>query len=70
MKKAKQTSRLVKTWCETCGYTMRVSKKWLLKQYPECPTCNLIMEVDFEALGINLENHNQLELLKTKKGDE
>lgn len=34
----KQGTRMLKTECETCGYTARVSKKWLVEVgAPHCP---------------------------------
>jgi hypothetical protein len=33
----KQTTRLVKCWCDACGYTVRTSLKWILIASPVCP---------------------------------
>lgn len=33
----KQTTRLVKAHCAGCGYTVRVTAKWLVIAVPECP---------------------------------
>lgn len=33
----KQTTRMLKCECETCGYTARVSKKWIDLGAPWCP---------------------------------
>lgn len=33
----KQGTRLLKAWCEECGYTVRVTKKWLEVGAPHCP---------------------------------
>ena len=35
----KQTTRLLKVKCESCGYTARVTRKWLDQCSPICP-CN------------------------------
>jgi len=32
-----QSTRMLATECETCGYLLRTSKKWLLKAMPICP---------------------------------
>lgn len=35
----KQTTRMLKCWCEKCGYTTRVSGKWLVEAgAPYCGT--------------------------------
>lgn len=34
---AKQTTRLHKIGCTTCGYTVRVSQRWILVGMPICP---------------------------------
>ena len=39
--KKKQTTRLLKAKCEKCGYTVRVSGKWLEVGPPICPTDNV-----------------------------
>lgn len=33
----KQGTRLLKAYCESCGYTIRVTKKWALLALPSCP---------------------------------
>jgi len=33
----KQTTRMKKTECSVCGYTVRLSEKWLSVGIPECP---------------------------------
>ena len=33
----KQTTRLVKCHCVTCGYTVRTTSKWLALGAPHCP---------------------------------
>lgn len=40
----KQTTRLIKAECE-CGYTVRISRKWLSIAIPECPCCKIEMAV-------------------------
>lgn len=35
--KKKQSTRMLKACCETCGYTVRLSKKWALELGAECP---------------------------------
>lgn len=34
--KKKQGTRLLKTYCEKCGYTVRVTSKWLATGMPRC----------------------------------
>jgi hypothetical protein len=41
---AKQTTRLLKVSCEGCGYTVRITRQWLDKGAPICPTCGVEME--------------------------
>jgi hypothetical protein len=43
VKQKKQTTRMLKTMCEHCGYVARVSKAWLAKGAPVCPTHGLPM---------------------------
>lgn len=33
-------SRLVKWECPDCGYTMRITRKWLTRSEPKCPCCD------------------------------
>lgn len=54
--KKKQSARLVKCWCAECGYTMRVTLKWILVAAPvcfnaECPQEGSAMEVGLEGGG-------------------
>lgn len=42
----KQTTRMLKAWCPECGYTVRVSRKWLEIDTPTCTPCQIIMECD------------------------
>jgi hypothetical protein len=39
----KDTTRLLKVACPECGYTVRVTAKWLLVGFPVCP-CGATME--------------------------
>lgn len=41
----KQTTRMVKVQCETCGYLVRTSQKWLDVAVPDCPVDLVPMEV-------------------------
>jgi hypothetical protein len=49
----KQATRLLKVECTTCGYTVRVTKKWLLESgAPICPCNNQPMTApDLDDLG-------------------
>lgn len=38
-----QSTRLLKVACEGCGYTVRVTDKWLKVGAPICPTCGVEM---------------------------
>lgn len=35
--RGKQPTRLLKTYCPKCGYTLRVTLKWLTIAVPTCP---------------------------------
>lgn len=39
----KQGTRLLKAYCIVCGYTVRVTQKWLDYGYPICPQDNIEM---------------------------
>ena len=41
---SRQTTRLLKVLCDGCGYTVRVTRQWLDKGAPICPTCGVEME--------------------------
>lgn len=41
-------TRLKKVWCEECGYTMRVTTKWIFTCNPICPTCKTNMRHELE----------------------
>lgn len=43
-----QSTRLLKACCTSCGYTVRVTKRWADKGLPVCPTCTT-----YETLGHN-----------------
>jgi len=48
----KQGTRMLKAICKTCGYTVRVTSKWLLIGPPHCPADGA-MEIDMEhATGL------------------
>lgn len=36
-------TRLLKVYCPSCGYTVRVTKRWLDKAVPVCPVCHITM---------------------------
>lgn len=38
--KKKQTTRLIKCECRECGYTIRITQKWLGVGVPACPATN------------------------------
>jgi hypothetical protein len=40
----KQSTRMVKCECGECGYTVRLSRKWLEVAVPSCPVCEIEME--------------------------
>lgn len=44
-------SRLIKAHCEKCGYTIRLSKKWIEVRRPMCPACmrNMVTAIDGDA---------------------
>lgn len=41
-------SRLLKAHCDKCGYTIRLSRKWIEVRRPLCPVCmkNMVTELD------------------------
>lgn len=41
----KQSTRLIKVMCAACGYTMRITRKWLEVAVPDCPDCGRRMKV-------------------------
>jgi predicted NBD/HSP70 family sugar kinase len=46
LQRKKQSTRLLKAICEHCGYTVRVTAKWLAIGAPLCPTDETPMTVD------------------------
>ena len=46
----KQGTRLIKCECQSCGYSIRVTQKWINKATPICPVC-----VDEES-----DNHKEM----------
>lgn len=42
----KQSTRMLKCACEECGYTIRLSRKWAELATPNCPLCEITMEMD------------------------
>jgi hypothetical protein len=45
-----QTARLLKVFCRGCGYTARITQRWITKAgTPDCPTCHEPMVVDVKA---------------------
>lgn len=48
----KQTTRMVKVLCESCGYTLRASRTWLTHGVPVCP--NEECEGHGETMEVNL----------------
>lgn len=45
----KQTTRMLKVECSKCGYTVRITAKWLEKGTPICPTDKIPMVADGEV---------------------
>ena len=48
LKTKKQGTRLLKASCDGCGYTVRVTAKWLEIGAPICPTCEVAMDAGAE----------------------
>lgn len=42
-----QSTRMLKVWCESDGYTLRATAKWLKVAVPACPVCEDVMTVDW-----------------------
>lgn len=52
----KQTTRLLKVYCEQCNYTTRITRKWLEDAgAPICPTCYTNMTEQGEEDGVILK---------------
>lgn len=47
----KQSTRMIKALCPDCGYTIRLSKKWIELGIPECPVHKVEMEGEIPADG-------------------
>jgi len=60
-------SRLLKAHCEKCGYTIRLSRKWIEVRRPLCPVCmrNMVVEIFPDLVE---EDPRQLPLKSVKKG--
>ncbi len=43
-------TRLKKAWCEKCGYTIRITAKWITTRVPKCPVCNVNLRHELEHL--------------------
>lgn len=41
----KQSTRLLKAYCPTCGYTIRLSDKWVRQGLPSCPVDNNVFVI-------------------------
>jgi hypothetical protein len=42
----KQSTRMIKCECEECGYTVRMTRKWLAVGVPNCPQCDIKLSAD------------------------
>lgn len=42
----KQSTRMIKAWCEDCGYTVRITRAWLNQAIPDCPLCGKEFSVE------------------------
>lgn len=61
-----QTTRLLKAACSSCGYTVRVTKRWADKGLPVCPLCTVYDDQD----GIIVLKHLQtLSLIEATPAD-
>lgn len=54
---ASLSSRLIKAYCEKCGYTIRLSRKWIEVRQPLCPVCrkNMVTGLDLEQEVASLQ---------------
>lgn len=59
-------TRLKKAWCESCGYTIRVTTKWIMLRVPICPICKKNMRHELEHLEGPLPN--QLDIFEGGNG--
>lgn len=60
------SSRMKKAWCDDCGYTVRLTVKWIMIAVPRCPVCDVPLRHELEHL--ERPDPNQLELMKKWKG--
>jgi len=44
-----QSTRMLKVYCPDDGYTLRTTRKWLDVAIPDCPVCNIQMDVEQKA---------------------
>ncbi len=42
----KQSTRMIKAYCDDCGYTIRLTRAWLLQAVPDCPLCGKEFSVE------------------------
>src|SRR5215467_357481 len=61
-------SRQTKTSCPVCGYTARVSRKWLAVRLLQCPCCNIQMLPERPDLFIDHRNRGDRTLASCVKG--
>jgi hypothetical protein len=56
-----QSTRLIKVWCQNCGYTVRTSEKWLKLGTPTC-VCGAAMthegDIDPPKTLADIQDHN------------
>ena len=60
-----QPARLLKVFCTSCGYTARITQRWITKSgTPDCPGChiNMVVEVKGEAKPESLIENEPSEL--------
>ena len=41
-----QATRLLKVYCEKCGYTARITQRWIKAGIPDCPVDSVAMTVE------------------------
>jgi predicted nucleic acid-binding Zn-ribbon protein len=45
-----QPVRLLKVYCATCGYTARITQRWITRSgTPDCPACKVAMVVEVKT---------------------
>lgn len=42
----RQSTRMIKAWCKECGYTVRLTRAWLMQAVPDCPLCGIEFSVE------------------------